>query len=384
VATSGERRLWLLAVSCVGALSCAPAPRAGEGHGPPAPPAAFCPVELPAAWQDAIKVGAVQRREGELLRIVAGGADGASLFAESTIPQGGIAELVWLRDRGRVRRVIRSLDHAAGEQVLGAAFDGRYLVFSVLGTRSDFDHWTLYAWQVPGSEPAFEIARAAQDAGGRVLAGPLAFPVVHEGRAAWTQVEPGEVASVHLYDLARRRDRVVRRGQVDRPFRMGSLVVWPESDTPGALSHLEAAWFATGRRAELPPTVRSAVVGAAFVQASDDALVWVTATMQELYVWRPGWGGPTRVLGSPKDRPLQWPHVAGEIVTWDDSTAQFALDLRTGAYARVTPRWGATDAFGPYLEIGFPPPQLVPDAPANDAVLDTRALPPLPGCASAI
>jgi hypothetical protein len=75
--------------------------------------------------------------------------------------------------------------------------------------------------------------------------------------------------------------------------------------------------------------------------------------------------------------------VAGDIVTWDTGNAQFALDLRSGGYAQITPEAGSTNSDGgPFLIIGFAPDLSVgrENARSEQTVVDVRDLSPLPGC----
>jgi hypothetical protein len=45
----------------------------------------FCPVSLPAAWQDALSRGTIPRGPNESLVVKGSANDGSSLFAESTV-----------------------------------------------------------------------------------------------------------------------------------------------------------------------------------------------------------------------------------------------------------------------------------------------------------
>jgi hypothetical protein len=99
--------------------------------------------------------------------------------------------------------------------------------------------------------------------------------------------------------------------------------------------------------------------------------------MHELHVWRTDWAEPLVAVRS--EDSVQWVHVAGELIAWGDTTAQFALDLRSGSYTQITPEFGSQLTGGPYLGVGFAPERL--RTFSDQTVVDTRDLPPLPGCA---
>jgi hypothetical protein len=136
----------------------------------------------------------------------------------------------------------------------------------------------------------------------------------------------------------------------------------------------------TGQSVTLP-SVMAAITGPAVIDADDDTLVWVSTDRTDLYVWKTSWPAPRRILEAASGFSLDWPHVAGPLVTWTDTQAQFALDLRSDAYTRITPQFGYTQAWGPIVAIGYAP-ERNDVLPTAATVVDTRTLPPLPGCAT--
>src|SRR5262245_17618246 len=86
----------------------------------------FCEVALPEAWRSALADGRITHAAGESLVVNAVADDGSSVFADSY--HDGVREVVWLRGARRTT-VMRLAD--PDQQVFGAAFDGRWLVFSV-------------------------------------------------------------------------------------------------------------------------------------------------------------------------------------------------------------------------------------------------------------
>ncbi|HEX6499129.1 MAG TPA: hypothetical protein VF054_08875, partial [Micromonosporaceae bacterium] len=148
-----------------------------------------------------------------------------------------------------------------------------------------------------------------------------------------------------------------------------------------APSRLHAASLDNGKPATLPSALAD-LSNIAFINADATTVAWVQGPdLTDLFAWRASWPEPQRVVESRKDTPLQWVHVAGDIITWDNSQAQFAADLRSGGYTQLTPQWGSTDSWGTVLHIGFAPAKFDGKTPTQETIVDTSALPPLPGCA---
>jgi hypothetical protein len=159
--------------------------------------------------------------------------------------------------------------------------------------------------------------------------------------------------------------------------------VWPEREAAGKPSTLRAISFDTGEPVELP-AVLAGIRDPNCLAFSHDAAAWVDQDLRRLSVWHTGWEGPVFVVAAQRNNNeyLQWVNVAGDIITWDNQNAQFALDLRSGSYTQITPEFGSTTAHGgPYLIIGFVPDlsQGKENARSQKTVIDTRT-PPLPGC----
>lgn len=389
VATSGRAvGLSLAGVLLAGALaSCTashgdPAPiRTSSSPAPRASAANFCRVPLPDSWQHRLVAGKLSQRDGEELTVHAVGTDGRTAVADSRI--GDVRTVLFIRNG--TRRPVMTLANPDRDQLFGAAFDGRYLVFSVSHDPSNLSKWTLYAWDsATGGRPRV-LARNATGPDGHPVTSPMLYPVVAAGHAAWTAGTTGGRTELHRYTLATGTDRVVRTGHPGVPFLFGDhgtpvLLVWPESAAPNSLTRLHAVVLATGRSATLPDTV-SAVHGPAFIagSANTDTLAWVDSGVRTLWVWRSGWSAPVRVLSVPEGRNLQWVRLADNVVTVDDGTAQFAADLRTGSYTRLTPSYGYTVADGNGLAVGYPPARKGTAARAP-SIVNAAHLPALPGC----
>jgi hypothetical protein len=352
-------------------------PPASSASDPPDPTwTTPCPTALPAAWQAALAAHRVNR-PGEIMRVVAAGEDGRQVFAEVGRP-GSTHQLVRLDLASGDRVAVASIDGTA--QILAADFDGRYLAYSLLSSTTSLDSWVLYLWDSTSPAAPQEISRNATDAAGQAVPGPYNFPIADRGRVFWPRGTLGGGDTINEYDTATGRQRVVHTGHTTLPFRMGSWLVWPESDSPGALTKLRGMSMDTAQPVALPP-VMAAIAGPAAIDAGEESLAWVSTDRTDLYVWHTSWQAPRRVLTTTSGFSLDWPHVAGQLVTWTDTRAQFALDLRSGSYTQITPKFGSTHAWGPVLAIQFAPERN--DVLAADVtVVDTRTLPPLPRCAS--
>ncbi|MEV0843224.1 hypothetical protein AB0I55_27240 [Actinocatenispora sera] len=355
--------------------SASPAPPAGTAVPDAAPAANFCAVPQPASWRRALRSDRLTQRAGEILVVHAVGADGGTAVLDDRT--GDERTVVFRRD-GHSTRVLR-LAHPDTDQLYGAAFDGRYLVFSVSHNPNDLSAWTLYGWDsVTGGRPR-RLAGNAVDAAGNPVPSPLLYPVVAGGVAAWTAGRPDGSTALHRYTFATGTDEVVRAGHPGAPFLFEGDLVWPESPRPDALTRLHAVRLADGAPARLPATL-AAVRGPAFIVGTGSGVAaWVSADVRTLYVWRPGWRPPVRVRHVSTGRNVQWVRAAGPLVTWDDGTAQFAADLRTGAFTKLTPRYGYTEASGDALAVGYAP-AAKGEATAAPSLVRVSELAPLPTC----
>jgi hypothetical protein len=335
------------------------------------PAGGFCRVGMPASWRRALTAGRLAERAGETLTVHAVGTDGHTAVADST--RGRTRSVVFLHDG--TRRTVLRLAHPARDQLYGAAYDGRYLVFSVGHDPANLSAWTLYAWDSWAGGAPEVLARNAVDASGHPVDSPLLYPVVAGGRAAWTAGIADGRDQLHRYDLATGTDEVVRTGHPGTPFLVGGDLVWPESPAPDALTRLHAVGLASGRPVTLP-AVLAGIRGPAFIAGGTGTAAWVGPQVRTLRVWRAGWSHPVRVLTG---RNIQWVRVAGPLVTWDNGAAQFAADLRSGSYTRLTTAYGYTVAAGDALAVGYPPSGKTGAAPAP-TVVDADTLPALSGC----
>ncbi|MGC9668045.1 hypothetical protein ACNTMW_16000 [Planosporangium sp. 12N6] len=329
-------------------------------------------MPLPGAWQAAFSSHKVNK-PGERVAVMATSEDGKTIFVE-TETTGSQHELAMITDGGRRRTTIQSYPASDKvSQALGASFDGRYLAFTLMRSRTSFDPWTLYVWDsVAGGQPK-AIADNSQG-----LPGPFNYPVSYQGKVLWAQPTPGGVVELREYDTASGQQKVIHQGHFTTPFRMGSWLVLPESDAPGVLTTLRAVGLDTGQPVTLPPQM-TAITGPATISASDDTLVWASTDRQDLYAWNTSWPKPRHLLTLKQGVGLNfdWPHVIGDFVTWTNTDAYFAGDLRTDSYTQITPQYGSTGVSGASLIVGFAPSA---NGPGDEIVVYTQTLPPLPTC----
>jgi hypothetical protein len=355
--------------------SASPAPPVDTAVPDAAPAANFCSVPQPARWRRALHGDRLAQRAGETLVVHAVGGDGGTAVVDDRTGDG--RSVVFWRD-GRRTRILR-LGHPDTDQLYGAAFDGRYLVFSVSHNPNDLSAWTLYGWDsVTGGAPQ-RLADNAVDSAGHPVPSPLLYPVIAAGVAAWTAGRADGRTVLHRYSFITGTDEVVRVGHPGAPFLFDADLVWPESPRPDALTELHAVRLADGAPAPLPATL-AAVRGPAFIVGTGSGVAaWVSADVRTLYAWRSGWRAPVTVRHVSTGRNVQWVRAAGPLVTWDDGTAQFAADLRSGAYTKLTPRYGYTEATGDALAVGYAP-AAKGGSTAAPSLVRVSELPPLPSC----
>ncbi|MFJ8011104.1 hypothetical protein [Streptomyces sp. NPDC096339] len=315
-------------------------------------------METPAAWKQAQTAGTLQAEQGESLDPMAVAPDGSSVIAASR--RDGRVTLVWLRDQGRKRTTIHTVADS-GRGGLGLAdFDGRWLVFNTLASNDVGSKWELFAWDSRAGGAPKSIAKTQVGPDGNPVPGPFMIPWVNNGKATWVQgVSDGTKnqkltdvqRQVHLYDLASATDKIVHTGHMAPSFFAGDTVVWPEAfaiDTPTKLT----AGTAQGKPGGLPEALAAADGSPA--SASDGTTwAWTGVGHKNLYAWRAGWPAPIVVV---EGAPIDWVHVAGDVITWTDSTATWAADLRGRAYTQMTPQYGGTNSHGSAVVVSYPGP----------------------------
>jgi hypothetical protein len=151
--------------------------------------------------------------------------------------------------------------------------------------------------------------------------------------------------------------RALHSGVIDAPFAAGGLLAWREASADGRSTKLSALSFATLRPAGLPGPL--AALRDLRSPASDGTTwAWIEdeqdAGEPRLVVWRQGQSSPVaRLSGAPAAEGLDQLRISGELITWRTPEAAYALDLRTSAYARITPQYGYAQARAGALAVAY-------------------------------
>jgi hypothetical protein len=289
-----------------------------------------CSVGLPQQWKDELARNGSEVGAHEHVAVVGANQDGTTTLVRTK--RNRTTELV-LRDDKKRQQVMAVQDQA---QISGVEFDGRWVTFSTSPSPED-QTVTTYAWD-------------SRDDGAPVRIGEHAA-VVHDGKAAWSDRK-----SVHVYDLARKKDKVV--GEGTDPAFFGDTVIW-----------LQKGKF--GSATALPEPLRNAeAVGS--VASDGRTLVW-TQGDSRLYGWRADWPKARELAGIktvPLTEGIVFPRVSGDFVSWR-SESGYVTDIRNGATMYTTEEGYRVEIHGGALT-----------REGRDVVASARlsGLSPLPGC----
>jgi hypothetical protein len=265
---------------------------------------------------------------------------------------------------GSLRPILR-FGHPAAEQASGA-FGGRWLVWALTYSLQSLDRFTMYAWDSRTGRLEV-LGRSTSGPGGVPWPSPWHAPAVSGDWAAWAQgYGPGGLVQIRLANLATGAVRVIRAGHVQPPFFDGSLVVWPESDRPGAQTSLRAYSLPTGRPAPLPPVLRP-VRGTEFVATDGVRTAYLSPDLTALYYSPSQAAGARLVLRLPPAVAFAGLSIGQGALAWTTTQATYLANTATGGYAKVTPAYGlAVTGQGAAV--------LVSDAPAAKAAHPVLAM----------
>jgi hypothetical protein len=264
----------------------------------------------------------------------------------------GVAELN--RATGRLRR-IRAFARPATDQADGSA-GGRWLAWAQTYSLSSLDRFTMYAWDsVTGHR--LRLGQSLAGPGGTAWPSPWHAPAVSGHYAAWAQgYGPGGLVEIRLADLSTGKVITIRSGHTQPPFFDGSLVVWPESDTPGAQTTLRAYSLTAGRMVPLPPALR-AVHGTAFVVTDGVRTAYLGPGLTQLYYSPRQDQAAELSLRLPAGVSFSDLAMAPGTLAWTTSRATYLASTRSGAFTQVTPSYGYATGSGSLV--------LVSDAPGR-------------------
>lgn len=353
----------------------------------PAPVSAtFCSVATPAALTQAETRSTIATKPGEALVPVAVAPDGSSFFATDGIGVQNMKDLIW--SHGGKRQTVFTL--AAPYVGYGmAGFDGRWLIFMADRTQQLTGGWDLYAWDSQGTVAPHVIASdpgtAPNDTttDGATTGGTVEWPHIHNGKATWIQGLADGTQQVHLYDLATGQDKAVHTGHLGASLFAGDLLVWTEALQANGPVTLAAASAATGAPAALPSPLAQAQTAPATIASDGTTWTWTSADYRTLYAWRAGMAAPVVIATVGDGDAMDTVGVSGDVVTWTNSSATFAADLKTRSFTQVTKEYGSALTNGDAVAVYYPAGDVKsPDLTYNAYVLKTSDLTGLAQCSN--
>lgn len=339
-----------------------------------APP--FCTVPEPATWSRVVADHRLPLVESESLNPIAMSPDGKQVFAADYTPTW--SGVVAVSTTSHQRLHILEFAHPDRDQLLGAAFDGRWLIFSVTHDMMGADG-TTYTWDSrSGHVRQFpsELSHGAVP-----MPGAIYRPVADNGYAAWTQGRPDGSAEVHLYAFATGADKVVTTTSAGQALFWRHLLLWPAAPAPDAPAVLQARAVPELGKTPLP-RVLAHLRGPQAMAASGSSLAWVDRSGHKLYSWRLADAYPRLVAGrDDSNEVIDNPAIAGRLIMWTTSERTFAADLRSASATTITPYWGLAVGRGPAFFVAYPVSKAKGLHTAQDvSVLPASLLPPLPRC----
>lgn len=344
-----------------------------------------CRIELPADWVAAMNSGRVDHDAGiqPLVRYL--GQDGSVAMQYLTPSLQGANRYLWEPREGTSVLIddFAAAGHS-GWQVLAASFDGRYLAYSVLLSPHDLNGWKLFVWDSNKDDPPVKIADSDVNADGGSPGGPLNYPTIIAGQVFWPQVRKGDGIVSHIYRYTVQDGKTQQLELDNLPTRVwsgGSSLIWAGAKSAKEFTTLRAVDAATLEPRALPAALTS-IMGPLDLAAAVPTFAWSLAEARSLWIWRDGWKSPVKAISVPDGMSVNNVRVAGHFVTWDDLSAQWIIDLRTGGYAKLTAEYGSTEAEGgPWLSVGAAPIGPKGASISEQALINTSGLSSFRACA---
>ncbi len=359
-----------------------------------------CLVERPVSWNEALARNSIALPEeltqdgpGHHFRFSILSSDGKRWFGVLTATEwsGIVTGLVGERDYQRVSQI----SNAPVEQVTPLVADERWLAF-IWAPNAWWAEWRLFAWDSQTGE-TFEISRPNPGEG---FLGWQIWPALSHGLLAWVQggLEPPATpeapprvhSELHVYDLARRTDRILSTDLPTYPVVFWwPYLIWSKLEAPGQRGQLAMADIQTGTPVPLPAPLAAHQRHIVWLATSPDLLAW--SDYRTLWVWRPGQPEAKAIFrkrGRTDDDAIQFLTIAGPLVAWQPpARPPMVADTRSGSVAEMP---GHSEGFGDLLLVLIPSRQGPPEQdpiynhpfPPPDLVrlVPVAALPPLPGC----
>ena len=360
---------WRVAIAVIASLpltgcTAGTVPSAENGS---AGPAVFCPIRPAIGVSAALShaIAASLRAEVVPLGI---SANGQTAYVSTWAP--GFSGVAALNLASGTLHPIRRFGAPATEQADGA-WGGRWLVWAQTYSLQSLDDFTVFGWD-SATGRLVRLGRSLRSPSGTSWPSPWHAPAVSGDLAAWAQgYGPGGLVEIRLANLRTGRVTVIRKGHVQSPFFDSKLVVWPESDLPGAQTTLRGYSPATGRIVALPPVLRQ-VRGTDFAVTDGTRTAYFSPDLTRLY-YSPAPDVAARVvLALPPGADFSYLAIGRGLLAWTTTQATYLASTRTGGYAQVTPRYG-------FAVTGPGPAVLVSDAPTAKAAHPILALHVLDG-----
>jgi hypothetical protein len=344
-----------------------PDPAAAAGHAavrpaePPPPALRFCPARPGPALRTALDKAVPGSKRAEIQPLGVSGNGQVAYVSAWTSAYTGVAA-VNLRT-GKLRP-IRRFANPASDQADGTS-GGRWLAWAQTYSLNSLDRFTMYAWD-SATGRLETLGTSVTGPGGKPWPSPWHAPAVSGHYAAWAQgYGPGGLVEIRLANLATGQVTTIRQGHTQPPLFDGGLVVWPESDRPGAQTTLRAYSLARHRLVPLPAAL-AAVHGTEFVATDGTRTAYLSPDLTALY-YSPRQDQPAQLaLRLPAGVDFASLAMAPGSLAWTTTQATYLASTRTGAYTRVTPRYGYATGSGSVL--------LVSDAPSQKQVHPALAL----------
>jgi hypothetical protein len=368
-ATRAEIAAVLVLVPGLGLAACG-----GPGSSPrPEPRARRAPLADPARFCPARSAGTLTR---DLTRIVPGSGTG-ELVPMGAAPDGRTAYVAaWTPSfagvaaislgNGRLHAIMPFADPAT-DQADGVSA-GPWLVWMQTYSLSDLDRFTVYLWDARSGSLRV-IGRSLAGPGSTPWPSPWHAPAVSGHYAAWAQgYGPGGLVEIRLADLATGMVTTIRRGHLQAPFFDGSLLVWPESDTPRSETSLRAYDVGTHAPSALPPAL-AAEHGTDFVVSDGTRTAYLSPDFTALYYSAAQDLPATVRLRLAAGGDFTNLALGPGTLAWTTTTATYLASTTTGAFTQVTPRYGYATGSASVV--------LISDAPSQSGSGQPAAHPPL-------
>jgi hypothetical protein len=329
--------------------------RSGAASAQSGPALEFCQTQAAASLRTVLARAVPGSSQAEVQPLGVAG-NGRQVYVSAWTPDFSGVGLLSLAT-GRLRS-IRPFGNPATDQADGAA-DGRWLVWAQTYSLSSLDRFTMYAFDST-TGTLRRIGHSIAGPGGVPWASPWHAPALSGHYAAWAQgYGAGGLVEIRLANLATGQVTTIRQGHVQPPLFDGNLVVWPESDAPGTQTTLRAYSLAARRLVPLPAALR-AVHGTEFVVSDGTRTAYLSPDLTRLY-YSPRQDQPARpALVLPAGVDFAGLAMAPGALAWTTSQATYLASTTTGAFTKVTHRYGYATGSGSLV--------LVTDAPSQKAV----------------